>query len=442
MPVDARIALGVEPVQLPDFASLAVKRADMMNSMSEMASRQRAVEEKNAFTTLLQMPGASLDDPEFRKRAMLSSPSLAPTYFQNYDQANAAQAVAKKEALAQKDAETSSAMSELFQYRDFDSAKAGLERRVAGGQLSREQADSVIGLMGQFDDYDKFAAHVARSRLSDEQRLQVTRGTRDTGVAIEDTAVGTFADPSTPLTVTGTTMKQMSPTEVAANEVAKTNAATARMNAKSLNFSGFDGAGVSVARDPQTGAVVSQFNGTPTGTGGKSPLTKKTAVEQFDTAMQAMRDAYVKLDDMNALVVSGDAGGINPLTGKADTKGGNMFENLARSAAASDVGQWIAGSMGAPEQTQRDNIANLRFTLINTIKGLQDIGAKGLDSNVELQNALKTLSSPGQSRETIASTMSTIEKIFRQTVASLPDNAGATGSTTTAPPKTIKWDDL
>jgi hypothetical protein len=107
------------------------------------------------------------------------------------------------------------------------------------------------------------------------------------------------------------------------------------------------------------------------------------------------------------------------------------------------LGQFVAGSAGAPEQTQRDNIKNLQSTLIQSIKNLSDMGAKQLDSNFELQNALRTLGNVGQSEQTIKTTLDTIRRIYAEAEASLPDDAATPGAAAKGgKSKEVRWDDM
>jgi len=429
MPIDARIALGVEPVKMPDFAQLAVQRSAVMNNMAEMASKQRALNEQNTLAQLMQSPDFSFDNPESTNKLFRAAPNLAPVVVKNYQDYQTAQAEAKTKALAYADAQTTSMLTELFSYKDFDGATSAIDQRVANGQLTPEQGAAAKAKMGGYDTYDAFAAAMARSQLTPAQMLEVERDQMDTGTELVDRSILKYAPPNTAYTETGRTTRTMSLAEQAAADTAARNAATSARLANKLDPLPEDSAGVVRVIDPYTGEVKAEIQGAPKlggTTAATKASTKAAGIEQFNTALGAMRDAYIKLDNLGGLVVSGKAGDINPLTGKVDPKGRNVFENMNRFAAATDAGQYVEGSLGDPKQTERDNINNLRFALINSIKTMQDVGAKSLDSNVELQNALKTLSNPTQSRESVASTLATIEKVFRAEVAKVPDDAAAT----------------
>jgi hypothetical protein len=231
MPVDARIALGVEPVKMPDFAQLAVQRSAVMNNMAEMASKQRALNEQNMLAQLMQDPNFSFDSAESRKLVHTRAPNIGGTVLKNYDDAQAAQAEAKTKALSYADAQTKSMLTELFQYRDFGPAETAIDERVASGLLTPEQGAAAKAKMRSYDKYDLFAADMARSQLTPAQMLEVERDQMDTGTELVDRAISKYAPTETAYTVTGRTTKTMSPQEQAANAVANRNAAVAERNA-------------------------------------------------------------------------------------------------------------------------------------------------------------------------------------------------------------------
>ena len=52
---------------------------------------------------------------------------------------------------------------------------------------------------------------------------------------------------------------------------------------------------------------------------------------------------------------------------------------------------------GTKEQVERDVINSARLRLVSSIKNATGMSSKSLDSNVELQTMLRSLSDPGQS---------------------------------------------
>ena len=93
------------------------------------------------------------------------------------------------------------------------------------------------------------------------------------------------------------------------------------------------------------------------------------------------------------------------------TERGTM-SNIASSIAASGVGQ-VAGRIGGTQaQTERDVIASSKLRLVNAIKQATGMSAQQLNSNVELQTMLKSLSDPSQSIEANIRNLDNIEKSY------------------------------
>lgn len=88
------------------------------------------------------------------------------------------------------------------------------------------------------------------------------------------------------------------------------------------------------------------------------------------------------------------------------------LSNIASSIAASGVGQ-VAGRIGGTQaQTERDVIASSKLRLVNAIKQATGMSAQQLNSNVELQTMLKSLSDPSQSIEANIRNLDNIEKSY------------------------------
>ena len=136
----------------------------------------------------------------------------------------------------------------------------------------------------------------------------------------------------------------------------------------------------------------------PTETQLAAEKAKVAARENFSALLGDVRAAYEALDKLGALTSS--------------TKG-TLGRNLMASAGASGPGQFLSGALGTKAQTERDTIANAQFTLLNQIKNMEGIGARSLDSNVELKNALASLGKPGQSIETVRRTLASIGRIYK-----------------------------
>jgi len=138
------------------------------------------------------------------------------------------------------------------------------------------------------------------------------------------------------------------------------------------------------------------------GVGGKVPQAaaqeEKLAKgkDELSSELSNIRNAYQTLESL---------GGI-PSTEK------NALSNLSASMGASDVGQALGRAVGTKEQTERDVIKSSRLRLVNAIKNATGMSAQQLNSNVELQNMLNSLSDPKQSTQTVNRILNQIEKTY------------------------------
>lgn len=421
MPVDASIALNVKPVELPDFASLAVKRAGVMNAMSEMATRQRALNEQNAFGALLQLPGANPDDPEWRKKASFAAPNLAPDYLKKYDDANAAQAAARSAALAQKDAETKSALSELFQYGDFDAAKAGVARRVSGGQLSREQADAVIARMGQFDDYDKFAASVARGMLTPEQMSEVTRTTQDLGGRKIVTATGKYDPVGTAPTQEASYEMTLSPDQIAANN----RAANSERQQSTRPLTGVNAAGDMIVMSPD---ILRDQRANPTGASSIVIPGAGKPSGGFEKAEAARGEAYSQiaaaLPVLDQLLQEGS---------NVDKAGGGLPTVVATNLAR-------AFGMTTEEMKAQAKLGPEGYVLLQQVPRFE--GPQSDKDTAAYKDAAGKLTNEFSTAGEKRAALEAIRTILLRNKAYLDSNPQAGAAKTGEPKKSVTWDEL
>lgn len=302
MPVDARIALGVEPVKMPDFAQLAVQRSAVMNNMAEMASKQRALNEQNTLAQLMQDPSFSFDNPESRSRVQRAAPNLGGAVLKSYDDAQAAQAEAKTKALAYADAQTTSMLGELFQYKDFGPAEEAVDQRVAAGQLTPEQGEAAKAKMRSYDKYDLFAADMARSKLTPAQMLEQEVSQLDTGAEIIDRTKLKYGRPGEGFTELGRTTKKLTPDQIADNARAAAN----ERQQSTRPLTGVNAAGDMIVMSPDilsdprinpTGAssVVIPGAGKPSGGFERAQAARGEAYSQISAALPVL-DELLKPD--------------------------------------------------------------------------------------------------------------------------------------------------
>ena len=117
---------------------------------------------------------------------------------------------------------------------------------------------------------------------------------------------------------------------------------------------------------------------------------------QLADDLENLRAAYTALDEMRAI----------PSTER------NVVSNLMSATAATGVGQALSRAGGSPEQVERDVINSARMRLINSIKNATGMSAQQLNSNVELQTMLKSISDPGQSVQAALRIIGDIEDAY------------------------------
>jgi hypothetical protein len=138
------------------------------------------------------------------------------------------------------------------------------------------------------------------------------------------------------------------------------------------------------------------------GVGGKEPgaaLRVNKAEEgksQLANDLDNLRSSFSELDRLRAI----------PSTER------NVLSNIMSATAASGVGQAMGRAGGSPEQVERDVINSARQRLVSSIKNATGMSSRSLDSNVELQTMLRSISDPGQSIEAALRIIDDIENAY------------------------------
>lgn len=146
------------------------------------------------------------------------------------------------------------------------------------------------------------------------------------------------------------------------------------------------------------------------GVGGKEPgaALRTNKVEegksQLANDLDNLRSSFTELDRLRAI----------PSTER------NVVSNLMSATAASGVGQALGRAGGSPEQVERDVINSARQRLVASIKNATGMSSKSLDSNMELQTMLRSISDPGQSVEAAMRIISDIEDAYVKGSGTLP----------------------
>ena len=114
----------------------------------------------------------------------------------------------------------------------------------------------------------------------------------------------------------------------------------------------------------------------------------------------------------------------------------NVVSNLMSATAASGVGQVLGRAGGTEAQVERDVITSARTRLVNSIKNATGMSAQQLNSNVELQTMLKSISDPGQSVQAAMRIIGDIEDAYVKGDGKMPKR-GAPAAAGAAPAPNI-----
>ena len=90
----------------------------------------------------------------------------------------------------------------------------------------------------------------------------------------------------------------------------------------------------------------------------------------------------------------------------------NALSNVASGIAATGIGQRTGQLFGTEAQVERDVISSARMRLVNSIKNATGMSAQQLNSNVELQTMLRSISDPGQSVQAALRIIDDIEDAY------------------------------
>lgn len=138
------------------------------------------------------------------------------------------------------------------------------------------------------------------------------------------------------------------------------------------------------------------------GVGGKEPGAAlregkaESGKTQLADDLDNLRSSFTRLNEMRAI----------PSTKR------NVVSNLMSAAGATGVGQALGKAGGSAEQVERDVINSARQRLITSIKNATGMSARSLDSNVELKTMLNSISDPGQSYEAAMRIIDDIENAY------------------------------
>jgi hypothetical protein len=158
------------------------------------------------------------------------------------------------------------------------------------------------------------------------------------------------------------------------------------------------------------------------GVSGKEPgaAIRQNKVEagktQLADDLENLRASFLTLDKMRAI----------PSTSR------NPLSNIASATAATGIGQILGRATGTEAQVEREVINSARTRLVNSIKNATGMSAQQLNSNVELQTMLKSISDPGQPVQAALRIIEDIENAYVKG-AEMPKKNAPSGGSAPAP---------
>jgi hypothetical protein len=392
MALDPNISLGVKPLQLADplaqygqVAQIqAAQQSQQMNAL-RMQEAQDTMEERNALRRL---------DPssaDYESQLFRLNPQLGINY-RKEAATTAAQKAAEKKSLTEAAAAKQKMMGQA--YRDIsgrpsdaninahleDVAESTLYNDVEKASITKRGLD-LLAL--PFADRQIFLAQQGASASDLKPSVQVVDQSgqrqivRVPAFGGAPTVAGTYADVPLPANVQAQKIQIARESRPPAQPAAPTITQIVdpsdpnkmiTIDARRYQGGGVGSVGVIGVAGKEPGAALRQ-NKTEAG---------KT---QLADDLENLRASFQALDTMRAI----------PSTER------NVMSNLMSATAASGVGQTLGRAGGSPEQVERDVINSARMRLVNSIKNATGMSAQQLNSNVELQTMLKSISDPGQS---------------------------------------------
>ena len=377
--VDPNIAMGYRGIEVPNqlaqYAQIQQiqggRQAQEMNAL-KMQEAQAAMQERNALRQL--NPSA----PDYESQLFKVNPSLGIQY--------------RKEAAttaAQKAAQATSEFELKAKQRKFgDDLKRGLSANPSDENIIAFGQDAVLQGLYTPDQVNTTVQQLLAMPVQERARILSQAGA--TAGELRPISVGnSLMTPQGQVLATAPRQSQLLTPEEEAQKarVAAAGRAPAQPVAPTITQivdpSNPNQMITIDARRYQGGTV-----GSPgvLGVGGKEPgaAIRQTKTEagktQLADDLDNLRASFATLDKMRAI----------PSTER------NALSNIASATAATGLGQLAGRAVGTEAQVEREVINSARTRLVNSIKNATGMSAQQLNSNIELQTMLKSISDPGQ----------------------------------------------
>lgn len=270
-----------------------------------------------------------------------------------------------------------------------------LKQRGSTPEKSMSQIQEAMKTPGGFDQL------LRMSKIGAEKAMEQHFGSIDNGQTVTQFAVPKYGQGIAP-TVLASQQKQMTPGAAEANDIARGNL---RVNEGRLRL----------AEDAARNKV------------SVADTKKQEGVQQLDDIVASLNSQYDALERGGG-IVSTDKG---------------TLSNLAASAEASGLGQYVGKMLGTQNQSARNQIGMTRPQLLMAIKNASGMTARQLDSNADLKLWLQAATDPQLDVQANRAALNNIVKFIGQRNAS-PTAAASSTEKTAAPPanevsEALKW---
>lgn len=411
MPIDPRLSLMVQPLQIESPVNALAKVMSLKESQQGMQLNQmkveeakRAVENQNALRARFADPNLNLDDP--RTQAEIYGLGGGGILKDRADagRLSAQQKKTEIEAAKEKLGVLKLTAGSVMASPTLDNARAQLNRF---GQLTGEDITDDMAQLEALGGDPEVIRRWAAGYALEADKLLPKFESRDLGGTVE--RVGYDPITGAPIGKPTVARKTMTPGESA--QIAQRDR---QFNITQAN----QAPTVTEVVDPNDPSKMIRVDarrykgggvGSPgvIGASGKEPTVAKAQLKaeegksQLKDVLENLRASYGRLDQAAAI----------PSTQRG------AISNISSSVAATGVGQSLGRFVGAEAQKDRDVISSSRLQLLNAIKQATGMSAQQLNSNVELQTWLKAVTDPSQSIEAVDEILNNIENSYGNTTA-------------------------
>jgi len=278
-----------------------------------------------------------------------------------------------------------------------------IQNAAREGKIPQDKAEQLLATIPQdIEGFGKWRQQMMFNLLSAQNQLEQHFGSIDNGQTITQFSVPKYAPGATP-NVIAQQQKQLTPGAAEANDIARGNLEVNR---------------------------------------GRLKLAEKTAENKVSVADTKKQEATGQLDDivasLNAQYDALEKGG-----GIVSTDKGTL-SNLAASAEASALGQYVGKALGTQNQSARNQIGMTRPQLLMAIKNARGMTARQLDSNADLKLWLQAATDPQLDVQANRAALNNIVNFIGKRSAAPTTTAPASTSKTSAPPagemaEALRW---